>query len=167
MKTIIYFLLALTLFQSCVYYDYEGRDGRDGDAFFKINWEESEPYLIDAGGVIPTNFYYDTYYKTNPGYYVVYYEYEYFTEFGRVIEPYEIEVEVFNYEGEDGDRNYDGKDGDDVYFELVLFPDGYDYYHQVDYKSEQVNERTLITRKETILNGKRMVATYYKLPAKK
>lgn len=174
MKNLLYILVAsLLIMQSCIIEAPVGRDGLDGNAFFSMNYGEKEPYFVDAGGVIPDNFYWDSYYKTYSGYYTVYYEYEYFTNMGRIIEPWEIEVEVFNIQGEPADHNYDGQDGNDVYFDLILFPDGaYDFTHNIAYnKSEHtlssVSERTQIGYKEEIKNGVRVVTTYYKLPNKK
>ena len=171
MKTKLYFvILPLIIFQSCVYETHHGSDGRDGESFFKINWEDEEPSAVYTDGVIPTNFYWDTYYRTDPGFYIIGYEYQYFTSHGTVIYPYEVEIEIYNFEGEPGDYNYDGKDGDDVYFELVLIGDSYDFYEEIEYKSEKlpvtVTERTEISKKETIKNGKRFVTTFYKLPIK-
>jgi hypothetical protein len=145
-----------------------GRDGRDGRAFFKMNYGNFEPDYIETGGVIPSNFYWDTYYRTNPGFYTVYYEYIENTYRGRIVYPYEIEVEVFVMAGEPGGYRYDGKDGDDVYFELILFPDGFEYYHDIAYKSESTEkqQRTQIGYNESIVNNTKIVTTYYKLPPK-
>ena len=74
MKRLIYLIaIAIIFLQSCVY---ESHYGVDGEAFLKINWVDDEPSFIDAAGAIPSNFYWNTYYKTFPGFYTVYYEYE-------------------------------------------------------------------------------------------
>ncbi|HOS84974.1 MAG TPA: hypothetical protein PK199_08670 [Bacteroidales bacterium] len=168
-KISILTVLALVIMQSCIIEapepDPYGRDGRDGRAFFKMNYGDWEPDYIEPGGVIPDNFYWDTYYNTSPGFYTVYYEYVEHTHRGTIVYPYEIEIEVFVMAGEQGGYRYDGKDGDDVYFELILFPDGYDYYHDIDYKSEST-QRTQIGYSETTQNNMKITTTYYKLPTR-
>lgn len=164
-------VLAIILMQSCIIEapapDPYGTDGRDGRAFFKMNYGDFDPDYIETGGVIPNNFYWDTYYKTNPGYYTVYFEYIENTYRGRIVYPYEIEVEVFVMAGEQGGYRYDGEDGDDVYFELILFPDGYEYYHDIEYKSENNDtSRVQIGYNELIKNDTKIVTKYYKLPTR-
>lgn len=170
MKTIgILSILALVFMQSCIIEAPEpspyGRDGRDGNAFFKMNFGDYEPDYIETGGVIPANFYWNTYYKTSPGFYTVYYEYIENTYRGKIVYPYEIEVEVFVMAGEQGGYHYDGLDGEDVYFELVLFPDGYEYYHDIDYKSETTTQtKQQIGYNEIEKNNVKVRTTYYKYP---
>lgn len=153
MKRILYIISILFIFYSCEYNTYEPIC----QSYFKINWEYEEPSYIDAGGVIPSNFYYNTYYKTSENYYTIYYEYIEDNFFYDVIYPYEIEVEVFEL-----DNQYN----DNVYFDLVLYPDGYiDYYHELK-SSIDVKERTIIGTKEEIKNNKKIKYTSYKLPSK-
>ena len=63
MKNLLYILVAsFLIMQSCIVEAPVGRDGLDGNAFFRMNYSEKEPYYIETGGVIPDNFYWDTYY---------------------------------------------------------------------------------------------------------
>ncbi|MDR2962896.1 MAG: hypothetical protein LBU90_04580 [Bacteroidales bacterium] len=171
MKHLLFIAMAVIGLQSCVAYYEEpcANDGRDGRAYFKLNWEEQAPLYVDAGNVVPQNFRYDTYYRTNAGTYTVYYEYEYL-RFGRwYIRAFEVDVNVFQYAGERGGFWYVGADGADVYFELVLFPDGYiDYTHSTlrsaEAQTPDAKGRTLIGMKEEIKNGMKVELNYYAYP---
>ena len=164
-KIVFYLLFGFVSLNSCTYYV---ADVEDGESFFKVNWVEREPAFVDPGSVIPNSFRWDTYYRTYPGTYLVYYEYDYSSSRGVIVYPYEIEVEVWNIEAEGN------HDGDDVFFELVLFPDGYfDYFHEIEYKSHSllseptnVETRTLVGEKEEIKNGVGVKYSFYKLPAR-
>lgn len=161
------FLLVFALFgiTSCTYYVVEPK--QDGEVFFKLNWVDGEPAYINPGGVVPNHFRWNTYYRTYPGMYLVYYEYELLYRRNMiVVYDYELEVEVW---GIAADRH---RDGDDVFFELVLFPDGYfDYFHEVVRKSyeetgelPQVEKRTLLHEVEEYKDGYGVRFSYYKLP---
>ncbi|MDR0941443.1 MAG: hypothetical protein LBM68_04370 [Bacteroidales bacterium] len=172
MKNLVVLAMMVIGLQSCVAYyeepDY-GYDGRNGRAYFKLNWMEQEPVYVDAGGVVPNNFYWDTFYRTSEGIYTVYYESEY-QRYGRwYIQSYEVVVEVFQYRGEQGGYYYDGRDGKDVYFELQLYPDGYfDYTYAVLRSAEkQIPDekgRTFLGVKEEIKDGVKVVLNYYAYP---
>ncbi|MCK9562208.1 MAG: hypothetical protein M0R02_05745 [Bacteroidales bacterium] len=150
---------------SCTYYV---ADVVDGESFFKVNWNVREPSFVDPGAVIPNSFRWDTYYRTYPGTYFFYYEYDYRSNRGVVVYPYEIEIEVWN---ERASRNHDGNN---VYFELVLFPDGYfDYFHDIEHKSKNllhkqntVTSRTFLGEKVEIKNGVGVKYSLYQLPVR-
>jgi len=173
MKKILFILLAASVyFSSCTYY---GHDGLDGEAFLKINYGNGEPSYVDAGGAIPNNFYWDTFYRTYPGFYTVNFEYTFPGPYGDRIYPYQVEIEVWNYLGEEGGQNYSGDDGDDTYFDLTLYSDGFiEYTHDVYVKSEElskelpkdVTEKTLIGSNQQVKNGKGIKYTYYQLPSR-
>ncbi len=175
MKNLVILAMVVIGLQSCVGYYEEpvvyGSDGRNGRAYFKLNWAEESPTYVDAGGVVPNDFYWDSYYRTFAGTYTVYYEYE-FRSMGRwYVQAYEVDVDVFQYRGEPGGAYYDGRDGEDVYFELMLYPDGYiDYTHSV-LRSAEVQEpdakgRTLIGMKDEIKDGVKVEMKYYAYPAR-
>lgn len=172
MKNLVILAMMVVGLQSCVAYYEEpeyGRDGRDGRAYFKLNWEEQEPVYVDAGGVVPYDFYWDTFYRTSAGTYSVYYESEYQRHGRWYIQSYEVAVEVFQYSGELGGYYYDGRDGEDVYFELKLYPDGYfDYTYAALRSAEKPTPdekgRILLGVKEEIKNGVKVVLNYYAYP---
>jgi hypothetical protein len=155
-------IISIATLSSCTYY---GPEAEDGEAFLKLNWFDREPVYVDPAGAVPNHFRWDTYYKTYPGIYYVYFEYEYLSSRGTVVYPYEIEIEVWNYEAE---SRYD--DGDDVFFELVLFPDGgFDYYYDVAHKNMQIEDSLLtekieVSKKRELKNGVGMEYTVYRLP---
>ena len=175
MKNLIILAMVVIGLQSCVAYYEEpsynnfGSDGRDGRAYFKLNWGEQEPVYVDAGNVVPYNFRWDTFYRTSAGTYTVYYEYEYI-RFGRwYIRAYEVDVNVFQYRGEQGGYRYNGSNGEDVYFELMLYPDGYiDYTHAVlrtaEVQTPDAKGRTLIGTKEEIKDDVKVELKYYAYP---
>lgn len=155
MKKLLYLIIPFLLF-SCTY-EYSSYEPI-GQSYFRINWEYEEPSYIDAGGVIPTNFYYNTYYETSENNYTIYYEYTEENLYYSVIYPYEIQIEVFELNNTYNNEN--------IYFDLVLYPDGYiDYYHEL--KSDiNVTEKTLLSTKEDIKNNKKIIYSSYKLPHK-
>lgn len=174
MRTLgLFTVIALFAMQSCVIESspapqgFYGRDGRDGKTYFKLNYAYGAPDYIDAGGVVPYNFYWDSYYRTSPGYYTIYVEYFEYTRRGTIVYPFEVTVEVFSFAGELGGYRYNGRDGDNVYFELILFPDGYQYYHDVELKSDTNSPGKMqISYNEETKGDVRIATTYYKLPAK-
>lgn len=174
MKKLAILAMVVIGLQSCVAYYEEpassfGSDGRNGRAYFKLNWVGQEPAYIDAGGVIPYDFYWDTFYRTSAGTYTVYYEYEY-RKFGRwYVQSYEVDVNVFQYRGESGGYYYDGRNGEDVYFELILYTDGgIDYTHSTlrsaELQTPDEKGRTLMAMKEEIKDGVKVELSYYAYP---
>ncbi|MDR1760995.1 MAG: hypothetical protein LBR55_00950 [Bacteroidales bacterium] len=172
MRNLVILAMVVIGLQSCVAYYEEpsyGSNGRDGRAYFKLKWIEEALVYVDAGGVVPQNFYWDTYYHTSAGTYTVYYEYEYYRHGRPYIQAYEVDVNVFQYRGEPGGYYYDGRDGSDVYFELMLYPDGYvDYVHSVvkvaEVQTPDEKGRVLIGMKEEIKAGMKVELHYYAYP---
>lgn len=144
---LILFVMIQTL-TSCVYYEepypQTGFDGYDGKSYIRLNWSENEPDYIDVDNLVPSNFYWNTFYRTNPGLYTVYYEYDYYNGYSTITYAYEADIEVWVNRGEAGGVGYDGRDGADEYFDLGLYPDGtFDYYESARTKSLSMADTTL------------------------
>ena len=102
-----------------------GRDGRPGNAFIALQWNEAEPSYIDAGTqAIPRIFYWDEFYKINPGVYQIYYEGSVWAGNGWANYYWEVSYEIWEVEGERGDWYYNGEDGPDNYFTIECNPYG-------------------------------------------
>lgn len=116
-------ILMLLSVQSCVRFDFGDPHRTGGRAFVRMNWYDYEPSYVDADGLVPYNFYWDTYYSSTPGYYSVYYEYSYRDSRGSHLDAYTANVKVWtNY-------SYSSRYSNDNYFDLTLYPDGYaDFY---------------------------------------
>ncbi len=175
-KLLILLCASVAFFTACNI----GEDGLPGDAYLRLNWSNEEPSYVDAGGAVPTNFKWDTYYKTKPGIYTINFEYEYEHSHSTVVVPFSVDIEIFEIEGEYGrTHGRDGKDADkDVFFDVMLFPDGeIDFTHEIvrrteednnsrnNTKSATIEETTVVSEKSTI-NGKYAIKyTIYRLPS--
>lgn len=100
----------------------KGELGDPGLAFVAFTWVEHEPdYIEIANDFIPALFYWDWYYRVDPGIYYVYYE----GEFRRSPYAWELEYEVWENEGKRGKHSWiKGTDGPDAYFTIELSPFG-------------------------------------------
>jgi len=128
----------LLLFLSSCQKEYWGYDGFDGKAFIALSWTDSEPDYIDPGtNAIPSNFYWDDYYRIHPGIYTLYYDGVVGTRNGWVEYAWEVDYEIWINYGEPGSRFYDGMDGLDNYFVLECNPYGPDIF--LDLKSKSLN----------------------------
>jgi len=137
-------ILVLTLplfFTSCVVIDNTpGPDGRDGAAFFGVDFEHSAPYSYwDNNRSIPYDPILGDYYYTSPGIF----EFEYFINpddywYGT----YEVWI---NYGGRGGQHGEPGYDGLDTYLMLIADPGGY-HFHEDGYRLN--NEGPLVVEKK-------------------
>ena len=148
LKIIVLFLLVNTI-TSCVYYEEphpsSGADGYNGKAYVSLYWDSREPDYVDADGIVPQNFYWNTYYYASPGFYTIHYEYDYNNGRNIVTYAYDADVEVWVNYGERGGRGYNGRDGADNYFDLVLVPDGwFDYTVSSSLKSDTESDSVFI-----------------------
>lgn len=115
-----------------------GQDGRPGDAYLSLNWEDAEPSYIDAGtGDIPPIFYWGQDYKTYPGKYYLYYEGRVWTGMAWGSYAWEVEYRIYEVAGESGGWYYNGQRGPDNYFFISCSP--YGPYIESSYKSAEVN----------------------------
>jgi hypothetical protein len=144
LKRIIICILISNICSSCIYYEdaypTHGTNGRDGRAYVKLNWYDKEPDYIETNGLVPTNFYWNSYYQSMPGYYIVHYEFDYNNGLKIVTYAYEADVEVWVNRGETGGMNYNGRNGNDSYFDLALYADGgYDFKQNTSLKNSVDN----------------------------
>lgn len=128
-QSLLFVVLVISSLQSCVYYEEPYPQGAtNGNAFVRLNWSNREPDYIDANGIVPSNFYWNTYYRTFSGYYTVHYEYDYYSGSHIITDAFDAEVEVWTNWTESSSNNYYSRSVSDNYFDLMLFPDGgYDY----------------------------------------
>ena len=100
----------------------KGEIGEPGLAFVAFTWVDHEPEYIEiANDFIPATFYWDWYYRVEPGIYYVYYEGIY----RRSPYAWELEYEVWENEGKRGKHAWvKGPDGPDAYFTIELSPFG-------------------------------------------
>ncbi|MFO7869277.1 MAG: hypothetical protein R6U95_08280 [Bacteroidales bacterium] len=165
MKFLIYTSVIVSLlFASC---NYEHIDRDDNEAFLRLNWFDREPAYIDPGGAVPDHFSWNTYYRAYPGTYLIYYEYAYNSSRGDVVYSYEIEIEMWLVE----EDHYNDR-REDVYFDLEIFPDWHEFYHEVvrknyDISNAGTSERTLVTKKRNVKNGYCIEYSVYELSPKK
>lgn len=119
---------------SCEYY---GRDGRPGKSYLAIDYRQSEPYYIEAGTkYIPEVFYWGEFYRVPAGFYLLYYEGEYYNGRSWVDYAWEVEYEIWENPGEYGSPyGVDGFDGADAYFTIECAPNGPYVYVDEYYKA--------------------------------
>lgn len=147
---------------------WHGHDGRVGDAFIALTWQEEEPSYLDAGtSSIPPVFYWGEYYKIRPGNYSLYYEGS--VRLGNAWADYAWEVfyEIWEIPGEKGDWYYNGADGPDNFFTIECNPFG--PYVGNSYKNgevpvgyeiiEECEDELIVKQKK---EGLEMIITYKK-----
>lgn len=126
-------ILSLTACEKAWY----GRDGRAGDAFIALTWQEVEPSYIDAGtGAVPQVFYWGEYYEIRPGNYSLYYEGSVWTGTMWANYGWEVFYEIWEISGEKGDWYYNGENGPDNFFTIECNP--YGPYLENSYKSSEM-----------------------------
>ena len=123
MKKLYYFftVFIILFFTSCVVIDTTpGPNGRDGNAYFGVDYEYEAPYSYwDNNESIPFNPALGEYYRTNPGIY----EFEYFiNEYEYWYGTYEIWINPGGIGGPNGEPGYDGLDS---YLMLIADPHGF------------------------------------------
>lgn len=117
------FFVAMLLALSCSFSSCEkGEYGEPGFAFVAFSWVDAEPdYLEIANDFIPAVFYWDWFYRVDPGIYYVYYEGKY----GRNDYAWELEYEVWEKEGKRAEFVWlEPENGPDAYFTVELSPFG-------------------------------------------
>lgn len=136
-------LLSLSLTSCDPAYIGYGYPGRDGRAFFGINYDYAHPYSYwDNNPSVPDNPAIGHYYPTFPGLY----EFEYFINsvdywYGT----YEIWI---NPGGPGGPNGMPGIDGMDNYLMLICNPDGF-YFHDFNsYKTLHPGKDSLVIETE-------------------
>ena len=151
---------------------WHGRDGRAGDAYIALQWYEAEPTYVDAGtSAIPQVFYWEEYYRINPGFYQLYYEGRIWAGNGFATYAWEVTYEIWEVAGERGDWYYNGEDGPDNFFTIECNPYGPyvgNAYKQVDLEEKwevlEKSESKLIILKKS--DGLQMKVTYDKISPK-
>jgi hypothetical protein len=102
-----------------------GADGRPGLAYLSFEWEVSKPEYIDCGTpAVPPNFYYGTFYRTNPGLYTAYYDGKVWNGMAWGSYAWEMDYEIWILPGQRGGYGYNGKDGLNTYLTFVCSPYG-------------------------------------------
>ena len=141
-------IIAPLFFTSCIVIDNTpGPNGRDGNAYFGVDYEHSAPYSYwDDNHSIPFNPILGEYYHTHPGVY----EFEYF------INPYDYYYGTYqvyiNWGGVGGPHGEPGYDGVDTYLMLIADPNGY-HEHGDSFKMS-TNEPIVIEQKTEKYNYK-------------
>ncbi len=121
MHRLIFVGIILTLsfsFLSCE----KGEYGQPGYAFVAFTWADAEPdYIEIANDFIPAVFYWNWFYRVDPGIYSVYYE----GKHNRRTYAWELEYEVWENEGKRAKYVWvEPTDGPDAYFTIELSPFG-------------------------------------------
>ena len=138
---IILTILIPLMFTSCIVVDNTpGPHGRDGNAYFGVDYEHHAPYSYwDDNGSIPYNPILGEYYRTYPGVY----EFEYF------INPYDYYYGTYevwtNHGGAGGYHGEPGYDGLDTYLMLITDPNGY-HEHTSGYRLD--NSKPVVIEKK-------------------
>ncbi len=124
-------LIPLSLLFSCE----KGDDPFPGLAFVAVSWTVVQPEYIEMDNpFMPEVFYWDWFYRVDPGVYYVYYEGNH--RVGGKINPYawELEYEIWEYEGKRARYFWqDDENGPDAYFTIVCTPFGPEVFHEKDY----------------------------------
>lgn len=137
-------------FTSCIVIDNTpGPPGRDGRAYFGVDYEHRAPYSYwDNNKSIPYNPVLGNYYRTSPGLY----DFEYFiNEYDYWYGTYEIWV---NRGGPGGAHGEQGYNGSDTYLMLICDPNGFHEHRDNWRNNEDNNEPLVIERKDGIYNYK-------------
>ena len=143
MKTIFAFII-IVLFSSCItVINTPGPDGRDGQAYFGIDYDSEPPYSYwDNNPSIPENPSFNFYYPTLPGIY----EFEYFIN---PVEYWYGSYEIWiNPGGRGGSYGEPGLDGADTFLMLICDPYGYYEYRDAYYKTSVGNKDSLVIEKK-------------------
>ena len=145
---IILSLFFISLLTSCIVVDNTpGPRGRDGRAFFAVDYERHAPYSYwDNNPSIPFNPILGEYYITRPGIF----DFEYFVNphdywYGT----YEVWVERGGLGGPNGQPGFDGLD---TYLMLICDPNG--FHEHRDHWRTNNNEPLVIEKNEGDLNFK-------------
>ncbi len=147
LNIILIFLLPL-FFTSCIVVDNTpGPNGRDGDAYFGVDFEHHAPYSYwDNNKSVPYNPILGEYYFTAPGIY----DFEYF------INPHDYYYGTYevwiNRGGVGGSNGQVGYNGNDNYLMLICDPNGF-HEHRENWRVDNTLPR-VIEKTEGTLNFK-------------
>ncbi len=137
---VILIIIIPLIFTSCIVVDHTpGPHGRDGNAYFGVDYEHKAPYSYwDNNNDIPFNPILGEYYHTYPGIY----EFEYF------INPHEYYYGTYevwiNRGGPGGPHGEHGYNGTDTYLMLIADPNG---FHQHG-SGRAVGEEPVVIRQQ-------------------
>lgn len=142
-QNLIFSLLTVIMFSSCVIVNDYGPYGRDGDAYFGVSYHFAPPYSYwDNNPQIPENPYLGEFYWTDAGIY----DFEYF------VNPYDYWYGTYtiyrNVGGQGGPYGEAGVDGFDTYLMLFCDPNGW-HEDRFEYKSnvqviKELNKITVV-----------------------
>ena len=128
--TAVVLLLCITAltFTSCE----KGEEGDPGYAYVALTWKGNEPTYIEMhNNFIPSVFYWDWYYRVDPGIYNVYYEGHQRILGIRIPYAWELEYEVWENPGRRGKYVWEkGPAGPDAYFTIELTPGGPEVFYE-------------------------------------
>jgi hypothetical protein len=113
-----------------------GYNGRDGDAYLALEYDDYEPAYLEVPA-FPERFTWGRYYYIEPGLYQMYYEIDYYRWGKEETAAWEVDYEIWVYEGERGGHGYDGMDAPDTYFTLYCNINGADLYEDDGWKSTE------------------------------
>lgn len=132
--------MAALFLSSCYQEPWYGHNGQSGNAFLSLTWVDAKPEYIDAGtGDIPPVFEYGRFYKSWPGYYLMYYEGRYWNGQAQAFYAWEVEYEIWETSGEPGGMYYNGTNGPDNYFTIEMSPYG-PWIYGPGYKTAELPE---------------------------
>ncbi len=128
LKVPVLVLVLLLTIQSCE----KGEFGEPGLAFVAFTWVDSEPdYIEIANDFIPAVFYWDWYYRVDPGVYSIYYEGTRRVSGGLQAYAWELEYEVWENPAKQARYRWDeAPNAPDAYFTIELSPSGPKVYHE-------------------------------------
>ena len=120
-RSVILVAIVITLslsFTSCE----KGEYGQPGYAYVAFTWVDAEPdYIEIVNDYIPAVFFWNWFYRVDPGIYSVYYE----GKHNRRTYAWELEYEVWENDGKRAEFVWiEPKDGPDAYFTVELSPFG-------------------------------------------
>jgi hypothetical protein len=147
LQYLIIFVLPLLLTNCVVIDNTPGPNGRNGNAYFGIDYGHHSPYSYwDNNNAIPYNPIFGEYYHTNPGIY----EFEYFINENEYwYGTYQIWINYGGVGGSHGERGYDGADS---YLMLITDPEGF-YEERSNYRLSD-DEPLVIEKKDEKFNYK-------------
>lgn len=139
---IILVIITPLFFTSCIVVDNTpGPNGRDGQAYFGVDYEHHAPYSYwDNNNSIPYNPILGEYYHTYPGTY----EFEYFVNrYDYYYGTYQVFINRGGVGGHHGEPGYDGRD---TYLMLITDPNGFHEHsdgHRINQSEPLVIEKNI------------------------
>lgn len=139
-KLLSYSIVLIALFGlSACNENYWVIEDRPSRAYLALTWSQDEPDYIDAGtGAIPEVFYWNDYYRIQPGIYSLYYDGIFNDGYDYIEYAWEVEYEIYT--------NQDFYN-DDYYFTIDMNP--YGPYVYEEYKSTPVSKFKVLEQSES------------------